>query len=109
MGTTQMFFVKELSTVMGGEAIWRRFVERDEEIPEGEPGAERWRQEIDAWRIWKRHRRCIWWCDNTNPILPGAVGEPDISGIRDPQDLFNFLEEMKRRFKQSSSEYMTKS
>ena len=34
MGTNQMMFVKELSTVMGGEAqaVWRRFVQRDEDI-----------------------------------------------------------------------------
>ena len=41
MGSNQMLFVKELSTVIGGEAqaVWRRFVHRDEEIEEGEPGA----------------------------------------------------------------------
>ena len=38
-GTNQMLFVKQLSTVMGGEAqvVWRRFVKWDEEIEEGEP------------------------------------------------------------------------
>ena len=42
MGTTHLLFVKELSTVVGGEAqaVWRKIVERDEEIPEGEPEVE---------------------------------------------------------------------
>ena len=102
-----MLFVKQLSTVMGGEAgsVWRRFVKRDEEIAEGEPGAERRRQEREARRIWKRYRRCMWWVDNSNPMLRGAAEEP---GIREPEDLHDFLEEIKRRFRQSSSEYVMK-
>ena len=103
-------FVKQLSTVMGGEAqaVWRRFVKRDEKIADCEPGAERRRHEREARRIWKRHRRCMWWVDNSNPMLPGAAGEPDEPRIQEPQDLTDFLDKMKRIFRQSSSKYVMK-
>lgn len=53
-----MMFVRELNTVMGleAQAIWRRFVEKDEEIFKGERGAERRQQEIEARRILKHYR-----------------------------------------------------
>ena len=50
-----MFFVKDLKNVMGGEAqaVWRKIAERDEELPEEEPGAKERAAEIAARRIWK--------------------------------------------------------
>ena len=95
---------------MGGEAqvVWRRFVKRDEEIEEGELGAQRRRQEREARRIWKRYRRCMWWVCNSNPMLPGALEELDEPRIWEPQDLTDFLEEIKRTFRQLSSEYVMK-
>lgn len=98
-----MLFVKELSTVVGGDiAVWRKIVERDEEIPEGEPEVEERATEIAARRIWKRYRRCIWWCENTNPMLP------DLLGVGELANLHNLLDAIKRRVKQLSSEYVTK-
>ena len=41
-------------------------------------------------------------------MLPRAVEELDRPGIREPQDLFDFLEEIKKRFRKSSSEYVMK-
>ena len=46
----------------------------------------------------------MWWYENSNQILQGAVEEPDRPGIREPPALFNFLEDIKKRFGQSSSE-----
>ena len=91
-----MLYVKQLSTVMGGEAqtIWRRFVKRDEQIPEGEPGSDRREVEREARKIWKRYRRIMWWVDNSNPTLPRALEEPDVPGIEEPPDLHDFLEEI---------------
>ena len=105
-----MLFVKQLSTVVGGEAqaVWRRFVQLDEEIEEGQLEAKRRRQEREACRIWKRYKRCMWWVDNSEPMLRGGAEEPDQPGIREPQDVTDFLEEIKRRFRQSSSEYVMK-
>ena len=69
-------------------------MKRDEEIEEGEPGAERRRQEREARKNWKRYRRCMWWVDNSNPMLPRAAEELDEPGIREPQDLTDFLEDV---------------
>ena len=103
-GTNQMLYVKQLSTVMGGEAqaAWRQFVKRDEAIPEGEPSPERREVEREARKIWKRYGRIMWWVDNSNPTLPGAAEEPDEPGIEEPPDLHDFLEEIRKRFRQSS-------
>ena len=48
------------------------------------------------------------WVDNSNPMLPRSAKEPDEPRIGEPQDLHGFLEEIKRRFRQSSSEYVMK-
>lgn len=56
LGTNQMFFVKELSTVVGREAqeMWRQFVERDKVLPDDHPGEEEQAAEIATRKIWKR-------------------------------------------------------
>ena len=50
----------------------------------------------------------MWWCKNSNPMLPGAVEEPDRLGTREPTEIFNFLEDIKKRLRQSSLEYVMK-
>ena len=62
-------------------------MKRDEKIREGESGTERRRQEQEARRIWKRYKRCMWWVDDSNPMLPGVAKEPDEPRIREPNRL----------------------
>ena len=61
-GKNQMLFIKQLSTMMGGEAqgVWRRFVKRDEELVEGEPRSEQRQFEREARKIWKKYKRIMW-------------------------------------------------
>ena len=51
----------------------------------------------------------MWWCANTNPMLPGGpIDEPEEPLVAEPQDLWDFIDAIRRRFPQSSSEYITK-
>ena len=95
---------------MGGEAqaVWRRFVKQDEKLPEGEPRAHQRQFERDARKAWKRYKWIMWWVVNSNPTLPGAPKEPDLPRVEELVDVHNFPEEIKRRFRQSLSEFVTK-
>ena len=89
--------------------VWRQFMEREQKLPEGHPDSERRDYDIEAREMWKQYRRCIWWCGNTNPMLPGGpVDEPEEPPVAEPQDLWDFLDAIKRRFPQASAEYITK-
>ena len=52
----------------------------------------------------ERYGRIMWWVD----VEPGAVEEPDEQGIEEPPDLHDFLEEIRKRFRESSAEYVVK-
>ena len=45
---------------------------------------------------------------HSNPTLRGAAEEPDELGIEEPPVLQDFLEEIRKRFRESSAEYVVK-
>ena len=46
--------------------------------------------------------------DNSNPTLPRGAEEPDEPEIKEPPDLQDFSEEIRKRFRESSAEYVVK-